>query len=97
MPVVCAFGTLNTTRDEQLPAVEGDLQIADLVVEDRRIERDAARRIFHAGLVVPQRLVVVRAETAEDGESAGVHSGTLSGSLMPPRRKPFAACTLTLR
>src|SRR5215217_7085962 len=50
------------------PGCLGDLQVADFVVEDRRIEGEPALRIFDARFVVPQRLVFVSALAAEDLE-----------------------------
>ena len=98
MPVVCALGTLNTMRDEQLPASSVTCRSLDLVVEDRGVEGDAALRIFDAGFIVPQRLVVVGAwNRRRSPRPRRVQSGTLSGSLTPPSRKPLAAWTLTLR
>ncbi len=46
--------------------VERDLEVPDFGPESGGIERDSAARIFYARFIVPQRLVVVDLETAEN-------------------------------
>src|SRR6476661_5882373 len=45
--------------------VERHLQVLDVVVEGGRVEGDAALRIFDAGFIVPERLILVGLEAAE--------------------------------
>ncbi len=49
--------------------IERDLQVLDIVVEGRGVERDAVLRIFDPSLIVPQRFVLVgrSRERAVDG------------------------------
>ena len=67
-PAECALGTLKEMREEQEPASSVTCRSLHVGIEERGIQRDvAAGARLDARLVVPQGLVVVVLEAAEDG------------------------------
>ena len=76
-PSLRAFGTLNTMRDEHVPAVVVACRSLMSVWNADDVERDAPIRRLHlrAELVVRVLLVVPVRLAAEDARSCGEHSG----------------------
>ena len=96
-PVECASGTLITMRDEQVPASDRHLQVVDLGMEGGEVELAAAvgEADLGAELVVPSDSLSKLSRPPKVSRSSAEHSGTFSGSLMPPSRKPSAACAFS--
>ena len=67
--VAVRLGHIEHDARRAASGVEGNLQVLDIIVESRGIERDSMLRVFDPGLIVPKRLVRVGLEAAEGRKS----------------------------